>query len=118
VLVIFPFEAILFILTFSSAPALYVLEIWQTTTMSSYFKKLRLPSRVSREGSGTYSLDDNTNKKEATGVTTAYDGKTILASGDEPEADKLVAPGELSFEEDTSGGLGRHLGLFSTTLLM
>lgn len=26
--------------------------------------------------------------------------------------------GELTFEEDTSGGLGRHLGVFSTTFLM
>lgn len=31
---------------------------------------------------------------------------------DEPEADQLVEPGELSFDEDTRGGLGRHLGLF------
>ena len=29
-----------------------------------------------------------------------------------------VHPGELSFEEDVAGGLGRHLGLFSTTFLM
>lgn len=36
----------------------------------------------------------------------------------EPDADHLVAPGHLSFEEDTVGGLGRHLGLFSTTFLM
>lgn len=36
----------------------------------------------------------------------------------EPDADAIVQPGELSFEEDTSGGLGRHLGLFSTTFLM
>ena len=26
--------------------------------------------------------------------------------------------GELTFEEDTSGGLGRHLGVFSATFLM
>jgi hypothetical protein len=36
----------------------------------------------------------------------------------EMEADKLLEPGELSFEEDTRGGLGRHLGLVSTTFLM
>ena len=29
-----------------------------------------------------------------------------------------VHPGELSFEEDVAGGLGRHLGLVSTTFLM
>ena len=36
----------------------------------------------------------------------------------EPAADRIVEPGELTFEEDTAGGLGRHLGLFSTTFLM
>lgn len=39
-------------------------------------------------------------------------------SNEEPEADAIIAPGELTFEEGTSGGLGRHLGLTSTTLLM
>ena len=43
----------------------------------------------------------------------------VQSSNDvEPAADRLVAPGELTFEEDTMGGLGRHLGLFSTTFLM
>lgn len=42
------------------------------------------------------------------------------ADGQEAEtiADTTVQPGELSFEEDTAGGLGRHLGLYSTTFLM
>jgi solute carrier family 7 (L-type amino acid transporter), member 9/15 len=34
------------------------------------------------------------------------------------EADKILEPGELSFDEDTRGGMGRHLGLTSTTFLM
>ena len=34
------------------------------------------------------------------------------------DADHAVQPGELSLEEDTAGGMGRHLGLFSTTFLM
>ncbi len=29
-----------------------------------------------------------------------------------------IQPGNLKLEEDAAGGLGRHLGLFSTTLLM
>jgi hypothetical protein len=37
---------------------------------------------------------------------------------DEPEADALLRPGELSFEQATAGGLGRHLGIVSTTFLM
>jgi hypothetical protein len=31
---------------------------------------------------------------------------------------KILEPGELSFDEDTRGGLGRHLGLTSTTFPM
>ena len=31
---------------------------------------------------------------------------------------RVVHPGELTFEEDVAGGLGRHLGLVSTTFLM
>ena len=34
------------------------------------------------------------------------------------DADNLLKPGELSYAEVTAGGLGRHLGLFSTTFLM
>jgi len=37
---------------------------------------------------------------------------------DEPEADAENQPGELSFAEDTAGGMGRHLGLFSATFLV
>lgn len=47
--------------------------------------------------------------------------ETPSRDGDEeklPGADRQLEPGELSFAEDTSGGLGRHLGLFSTTFLM
>ena len=42
------------------------------------------------------------------------DGDGIIV----PDADRAVVPGELSFEEANAGGMGRHLGLFSTTLLM
>ncbi|SLM34620.1 high affinity methionine permease [Lasallia pustulata] len=34
------------------------------------------------------------------------------------DAHRAVQPGELTLEEDTAGGLGRHLGLFSTTFLI
>ncbi|KAI9779294.1 MAG: hypothetical protein M1835_004739 [Candelina submexicana] len=34
------------------------------------------------------------------------------------EADRLAQPGELTFEENTAGGMQRHLGLFSTTFLI
>lgn len=60
-------------------------------------------------------------------VSGGYDEKATASSfpatelantATEPEADKIIAPGELSFEEDTAGGMGRHLGLVSTTFLM
>jgi hypothetical protein len=31
---------------------------------------------------------------------------------------QTIQPGELSLEESANGGMGRHLGLFSTTFLM
>ena len=34
------------------------------------------------------------------------------------DAHRAVQPGELTLEEDAAGGMGRHLGLFSTTFLM
>ncbi|KAH8748838.1 high affinity methionine permease [Hyaloscypha finlandica] len=37
------------------------------------------------------------------------------SGGADMEAEKILEPGELSFDEDTRGGLGRHLGLTSTT---
>lgn len=33
-------------------------------------------------------------------------------------SDELLQPGDMTFEESTSGGMGRHLGLVSTTFLM
>ncbi len=48
--------------------------------------------------------------------------KTLFHDSDSREADmeaeKTLEPGELNFDEDTRGGLGRHLGLVSTTFLM
>ncbi|KAJ3555603.1 hypothetical protein NM688_g2483 [Phlebia brevispora] len=34
------------------------------------------------------------------------------------DADLQTSPGELTFEEDAAGGMGRHLGVFSCTLLI
>lgn len=46
------------------------------------------------------------------------EGSPTRPAKGEPLADALHNPGELSFEEDTAGGMGRHLGITSTTLLM
>ena len=47
-------------------------------------------------------------------------GPEILPTGLEGKGDEAskIQPGTLNLEEDAAGGLGRHLGLFSTTLLM
>ena len=46
----------------------------------------------------------------------------IDEAGEEQQEGSVVAhqlhPGELSFEDDVAGGLGRHLGVTSTTFLM
>jgi len=36
----------------------------------------------------------------------------------ETGTEKILEAGESSFDEDTRGGMGRHLGLMSTTFLM
>ncbi|KAH9980758.1 high affinity methionine permease [Russula compacta] len=47
---------------------------------------------------------------------------SIVTEKDNPGLDSnltsSVNPGELTFEEDTAGGMGRHLGVFSCTLLI
>lgn len=79
--------------------------------MSSFFNKLRLNGslRLSNTSSTT---DSGAMESKEVGVT------SITPAAEEPVADALVGPGELTFEEDTAGGMGRHLGLFSTTALM
>ena len=52
--------------------------------------------------------------KELTAVDSPPSDKYVAVS----DADDLLQPGELSYAEVTAGGLGRHLGLFSTTFLM
>ncbi|KAH9038786.1 amino acid transporter [Lactarius pseudohatsudake] len=37
-------------------------------------------------------------------------------SNDKPDSD--INPGELTFEEDTAGGIGRHLGIFDCTMII
>ncbi|KAH8989891.1 amino acid transporter [Lactarius hatsudake] len=37
-------------------------------------------------------------------------------SDDKPDSD--INPGELTFEEDTAGGIGRHLGIFDCTMII
>lgn len=41
----------------------------------------------------------------------------VVGNGDTPDA-ITPAAGELAFEESTKGGMGRHMGVFSTIFLM
>jgi hypothetical protein len=86
--------------------------------MASYFKKLVRSRRASQQSTGSSLQSYNDTNEKTTGKTTFSQDDGKWASNGAPEADTAIAPGELSFEEDTKGGLGRHLGLFSTTLLM
>ncbi|ETW77742.1 amino acid transporter [Heterobasidion irregulare TC 32-1] len=45
-------------------------------------------------------------------------GDYIDSKDGEGSSVQVVNPGELTFEEDTAGGMGRHLGVFSCTLLI
>lgn len=42
----------------------------------------------------------------------------VLVDGVDNQPDSDVNPGELTFEEDTAGGIGRHLGIFDCTMLI
>lgn len=46
------------------------------------------------------------------------DATSADVQGLEVDARRTPQPGDLTLEQDTAGGLGRHLGLFSTTFLM
>ncbi|KLO17626.1 amino acid transporter [Schizopora paradoxa] len=52
------------------------------------------------------------------GGSDADDHVFIPESQHDEESPKDVNPGSLSFEEDVAGGMGRHLGVFSCTLLI
>ncbi|KAJ3555599.1 hypothetical protein NM688_g2484 [Phlebia brevispora] len=61
--------------------------------------------------------DDIVKPEPATGNDEVWSVKgTRVEVTTEQESD--LNPGELTFEEDTSGGLGRHLGVFTCTLLI
>lgn len=91
----------------------------QTTKMAAnirtYFRSMLLQLKgrtnsVAPLDLGSPAADQPANTKGVLRESVREDG--------EPKADQDVNPGELTFEEDTRGGLGRHLGLFSTTFLM
>jgi hypothetical protein len=85
--------------------------------MAAWLKKLS----STRQSSGQDQVAPSPSydeRKAPDGAVSSYGTDDKDRSNVEPEADKILNPGELSFEETTSGGLGRHLGLFSTTFLM
>lgn len=83
--------------------------------MSNLFRRFsslgQHPATTVEQESPPFSTTEESTKEG--GLTSGHNGVDH-----EHAADKIVKPGELTFEEDTAGGLGRHLGLFSTTFLM
>lgn len=81
--------------------------------MSSILARFHLPAKKT---GATVSAS------EASSRTRLQDDYLTAATAEIPrevlDADKLHGAGNLNFEEATAGGLGRHLGLFSTTFLM
>ncbi|KAF8266355.1 amino acid transporter [Lactarius quietus] len=52
----------------------------------------------------------------ANGISQKVEDARVSVDGDEPDFN--ISPGELTFEEDTAGGMGRHLGIFDCTMLI
>jgi solute carrier family 7 (L-type amino acid transporter), member 9/15 len=66
--------------------------------------------------SSDYSSGENANH-DASGPSKS-DRASVLSEEPTTDNDSSLHPGELTFEEDTAGGMGRHLGVFSCTMLM
>ncbi|EPS98296.1 hypothetical protein FOMPIDRAFT_1017844 [Fomitopsis schrenkii] len=65
------------------------------------------------------SVPDSEGKVESALDEKPYKDGTVLSTSVDGELeDPTLAPGELSYEEATSGGMGRHLGVFSCTMLI
>ncbi|THG96884.1 hypothetical protein EW145_g7702 [Phellinidium pouzarii] len=65
------------------------------------------------------SVDSDSAKHEKSlGGDAAQDSAAFAREEQTTAADPSLNPGALSFEEDAAGGMGRHLGVFSCTLLI
>ncbi|KAF8469286.1 amino acid transporter [Russula ochroleuca] len=68
-------------------------------------------------------LHTSGHSNEPTGVEYSHGEKEVafavemVDAGSDSDITSDVNPGELTFEEDTAGGMGRHLGVFSCTML-
>ncbi|KAE8215132.1 hypothetical protein CF327_g1552 [Tilletia walkeri] len=87
----------------------------QDANVHSEAQRAAAASRDSPEvDSPSDTLKDNTSDLESRSLDKAViDEKRKIT-----EADRLLQPGKLSLEDATAGGQGRHLGLFSTTMLI
>jgi hypothetical protein len=81
---------------------------------------MAIPTRLRAIFQSGYKVE-NVNTPAARPAVSSED-KALFRDSDSGEADmdaeKIPEAGELSFEENIRGGLGRHLGLTSTTFLM
>lgn len=78
----------------------------------SFGTRLRSAFQFGKQGPST-STGDAERDSQSSSKSGRRD-EDLVTNGDVP----ALQPGELSFDEDTRGGMGRHLGLFSTTFLM
>ncbi|KAH9937963.1 amino acid transporter [Amylocystis lapponica] len=79
-----------------------------------------LPTRITRGTVNNVGDQDQVNVEKVTSKSGSESDDASLVKGDDdiPIHEDDLNPGELTFEEDTAGGMGRHLGVFSCTLLI
>ncbi|KAL6306436.1 amino acid transporter [Sparassis latifolia] len=86
--------------------------------MSSLSRFFSLPRRGSEGPVGSADNEEDRDTEKVPSKSEENEGLDIKETEAIPDHDPDLNPGELTFEEDTAGGMGRHLGVFSCTLLI
>ncbi|KAI0330740.1 amino acid transporter [Cubamyces sp. BRFM 1775] len=92
--------------------------------MASLFKFLPASIRRLRQNgeeddvASAVPVEESLDVKRSKLASGESDGDSLASKEITTAADPGLNPGELSFEEDAAGGMGRHLGVFSCTLLI
>ncbi|KII87999.1 hypothetical protein PLICRDRAFT_30477 [Plicaturopsis crispa FD-325 SS-3] len=84
----------------------------------SRFLERYLPARKRESNVDEVSSASTGAKVDPEAKIKATDASSVYSTELATAADPTLNPGELSFEEDAAGGMGRHLGVFSCTLLI
>ncbi|KAI0935056.1 hypothetical protein AcV7_003963 [Taiwanofungus camphoratus] len=87
--------------------------------MASLFKFMRSRNASGDEATHVVDQDQVIDEKHTNKLAGDTEDASSLKSGDVvPVSDPDASPGGLTFEEDAAGGMGRHLGVFTCTLLI